>query len=498
MSGEVTHARSTTATTMYYGLFMSRVTWLQGLVSHKCLAPIKGVEEVREVEDGTGSDVYFVEEKRYRVVYGGLEGFSMLGNSIEYCNTKEKRGLLSGILQGISWLHSHGIVHGSLKPANIWVDALKREVKLTGYGLAKFKRTYTEEFDGPLEEDAFFQSPEALQSQEYSISSDVYSFALVLWNFLFQKSAHEMYDSFHTFYKDVILMGDSFEIPQTTVQDYIRIPLPDKLHQILKSSLQASAEGRPTLAAIQETVTRQFTEWIIGTPEANFFWLSCVRRKTHCALTFLCGTHHHRGQQSLVRLIPCDLLPSIIDLAFPYIKFFSESLPVEDVLQEISINSGIHIQHLKPVASLLRGIPVDADCRDMGTIAAERFCYLEKVFGCYFLPKHLPTLHEVCALLKEEWFMPLVTRETAYRFLSNRDRGTFLVRISATVDSTHPFVLSFSGSSGMMNARISRIPGPRYICQSTTADTVPLLIAELVRLEYIQNTCPQKEISNDY
>lgn len=81
--------------------------------------------------------------------------------------------------RGVSYLHHSSIVHRDLKSPNLLVND-DYTVKVCDFGLSKVKmRAYLSSgFHGGTPE---WMSPEVLRSERYDESTDVYSFAIVLW-----------------------------------------------------------------------------------------------------------------------------------------------------------------------------------------------------------------------------------------------------------------------------------------------------------------------------
>ena len=76
-------------------------------------------------------------------------------------------------------LHRHGILHRDLKTTNILVSCDGRMVKISDFGLSRFK-CVVDKVNTVL--DLVIVAPEVLYHQDYyTEKADVYSFALVLW-----------------------------------------------------------------------------------------------------------------------------------------------------------------------------------------------------------------------------------------------------------------------------------------------------------------------------
>lgn len=93
--------------------------------------------------------------------------------------------LISNILNGLSHLHQQGIVHGDLKPENIFLTYSKSQanptLKIGDFGSAKFKGTLTRsrrEIGSPT-----YAAPERFEG-DASYASDLYSVGVILYELL--------------------------------------------------------------------------------------------------------------------------------------------------------------------------------------------------------------------------------------------------------------------------------------------------------------------------
>eukprot|EP00727_Mastigamoeba_balamuthi_P012937 m51a1_g8266 putative serine threonine kinase (1615) ;mRNA; r:28556-34364 len=88
--------------------------------------------------------------------------------------------ILSSVCQGMTYLHMTNIVHRDLKSSNILLNK-KWDVKLSDFGLAAIKSTSkTMTVCGTVA----WMAPEVLVSSDYSEKSDVYGFAMVMYEIL--------------------------------------------------------------------------------------------------------------------------------------------------------------------------------------------------------------------------------------------------------------------------------------------------------------------------
>lgn len=88
---------------------------------------------------------------------------------------KERWRLFREILDALSYMHSKGILHKNLKPANVFLDGNSR-VKIGGFGLAKPRNRRDFEGDS-VSTEQFYRSPES----EYSEKADLYSLGVLFY-----------------------------------------------------------------------------------------------------------------------------------------------------------------------------------------------------------------------------------------------------------------------------------------------------------------------------
>ncbi|XP_052095160.1 uncharacterized protein LOC127730684 isoform X2 [Mytilus californianus] len=84
-------------------------------------------------------------------------------------------------LEGLTYLHEHGLIHGNVKPSNILMkDGIAR---LAGAGI------HRPMLKGPIHGIAVIKAPDLLRSLFYGRESDVFRFGIVLWESWYRSSA---------------------------------------------------------------------------------------------------------------------------------------------------------------------------------------------------------------------------------------------------------------------------------------------------------------------
>ena len=158
--------------------------------------------------------------------------------------------IMKDVINGIYYLHSNGIIHRDLKSDNVLIvnNNINADIcgKLTDFGSARVismiqtNRTFTNGIGTPV-----YMAPEILNGQKYSLPSDIFSFAIILYeSHLFTKP-----------YQDKNKFKYSWDVPQF-IQKGERLPrldnMSDLIWEIIELSWKQEANDRLTIQEIKD------------------------------------------------------------------------------------------------------------------------------------------------------------------------------------------------------------------------------------------------------
>jgi serine/threonine protein kinase len=96
-----------------------------------------------------------------------------------------KLNIARGICEGMIYLHSCNLLHRDLKSQNVLLDE-DCSAKLIDFGLTRVSVGLMTKGVGTF----FWMAPEVILGDPYDREADVYSFAIVLWELIYQKEPY--------------------------------------------------------------------------------------------------------------------------------------------------------------------------------------------------------------------------------------------------------------------------------------------------------------------
>lgn len=100
----------------------------------------------------------------------------------DYTNTSKQK-ILIGVARGLKYLHDRNIIHRDLKPGNILLDD-DYQPHITDFGLSKFFEVGHSKSQSQIVGTLAYMSPEVIKGGKYDTKTDVYSFAILMFEVL--------------------------------------------------------------------------------------------------------------------------------------------------------------------------------------------------------------------------------------------------------------------------------------------------------------------------
>mmetsp|Transcript_4789 Transcript_4789/g.6690 ORF Transcript_4789/g.6690 Transcript_4789/m.6690 type:complete len:664 (+) Transcript_4789:78-2069(+) len=319
---------------------------------------------------------------------------------------------------GMNWLHGIlNIIHRDLKPANLLVDENLTTVKITDFGFSQLKPSVGFiESKGVARGTPLWMAPEILMGQAFNEKCDVYSFGIILWQFITRKDPYENHTDFKTFRRSVCKYGERPDIPGDTLPS---------LKSLIERCWQHDFNERPSFKDIVYNLDEIIVDSIVAAPEARKFWKdNFLAQKKDLQETVPWTEFLQKLFYSLGLLTPAN----------------GNDSDSEDDKKLVVPKPQVNPDTWKKLKDLLAEKSVD---QSQSVITLNRFSQSIIWFGCFFLPvpRSFKVLSEIRALMDKEWFHGDISKEEAERRLLQRPHGTFLMRLSTTTPE-FPFTIS--------------------------------------------------------
>lgn len=128
-------------------------------------------------------DFYKLDNGKWALVMSYIPGPTLLQVIEKYQGKNEQMDsehvcwMMERVLDGLRYMHYHGVVHGDVKPQNIIIQPEEHTCALVDFGLASVRPTSNSQADGYTE---IFASPESLRGGPLLPESDLYSLGLTM------------------------------------------------------------------------------------------------------------------------------------------------------------------------------------------------------------------------------------------------------------------------------------------------------------------------------
>lgn len=175
-------------------------------------------------------------------------------NMVEISVSNDTKKLINiyGIASCMNYLHSLDIIHRDLKTKNILLDQYLYP-KLANFCFSTLPVNHNNEQNQELIENPLYFAPEIFEKKEFSKSSDVYAFSLIIFEIITDKKPFEYNTIFKIFTK--VLNGERPSIDET---------IPQCFSKLIQSCWSQDHSKRPTFAQIvtQLRTNESFTNFV--------------------------------------------------------------------------------------------------------------------------------------------------------------------------------------------------------------------------------------------
>jgi len=146
---------------------------------------------------------------------------------------------------GMNYLHSCNVIHRDLKTHNLLVDS-NWNVKVSDFGLSRVIEDVTHAQTLTACGTPSWAAPEVLKEDHFSLSADVYSFGVCLWEMCTREEPYKGMTAAQVVLK-VVVKNERPEIPPT---------IPSLFAQIMQKSWEDNPRKRPTFTKLAEVFLR--------------------------------------------------------------------------------------------------------------------------------------------------------------------------------------------------------------------------------------------------
>jgi len=182
---------------------------------------------------------------------GSVEDFLINRSSPSFCHSVPITSILRMALEsakGVGHLHMEGVIHRDLASRNLLLDDQMR-VKVADFGFARIKKNQweskvmTKTEVGPVK----WTSPESMRSKSYSEKSDVFSFGVVLWEFLSRSPPWPGMDPLEVVYQ--VFLGERMVLNQDKMEEF---QIPEGVVDLMNWCWRQDYDERPAMREVVE------------------------------------------------------------------------------------------------------------------------------------------------------------------------------------------------------------------------------------------------------
>lgn len=148
-----------------------------------------------------------------------------MNHEIQGWNKTKKLMNIYGITSAMMHLHSHGIIHRCLQPSNIYLDDYLLP-KIGDYGLmTKFndQDSLTHQSISGFKGIPAYSAPEVLQNNVFSKASDVYAFALIVFELMSNEKPFNEIENTNQIFNEVVVKRNRPKLKKCIPDGYIKL-----------------------------------------------------------------------------------------------------------------------------------------------------------------------------------------------------------------------------------------------------------------------------------
>jgi len=251
---------------------------------HKNIISLLGIKEGNTIDLLRNGNFFLALELLVETLHDRLKtwkkhwSYQMLSSTLNTNTVIERlENVAMGIVSAMEYLHSNRIIYRDMKPLNIGFDELNDEVKIFDLG---FARLCHKEDSNSSNKDRLmtggigtprYMAPEiARHDPTYSFPVDVYSFCIMLWQIVTNRTP------FNEIKSASVLAA---KVTHGNKRPRLRFVQSEALRELIKSGWSANPADRPTFTEIRQKLKMIIREHHLSLPSSKFPSFKCSDKK---------------------------------------------------------------------------------------------------------------------------------------------------------------------------------------------------------------------------